>query len=103
MRNKRQVIQRLKTLESEIQSEGSLQARIAALNPRDREIYDRWKKASQEYWSKFKGDEAYRVLLGDIVPDTPEPALDYYITSKLHPKPDRNEVPYEAYMRMLES
>lgn len=101
MRNKRQVIERLRTLENEIQPEGSLQARISALNPRDRAIYDRWKKTNQEYWSQYEGKEMYEAFLIGITNESSEPKLPLFIAKQLYPRLQNDLSPYEAYQKIL--
>ncbi len=94
---------RLDRCEESLRPPGSFAARLHALHPEHKRIYEAWKTKRAAYWSLWKGEEPYRVLIGDICSLTPEPVLPSYVSNLLHPQPDPRLSPQEQYELLLES
>lgn len=94
---------RLDRCEKILRPPGSFAARLHALRPEDKRIYDAWKMKCVEYWSQWDGEEPYRVLIGDICPLASEPFLPFTISKQLFPPLNSKLSPQQQYEQLLES
>lgn len=97
---------RLNRVERKIFPPESVAAKIRALSPHDRAVYDDYKRKRAE-WSKSRpGELAYMDILADIDGETlnqPIPRLPQYIRNKIYPccKPELSA--QQHYMNLVES
>ena len=94
---------RLNRCEDILRPPGSFAARLHALCPEYRRIYEAWKMKQAEYWSQWSDEDPYRVLIGEICPLMPEPALPFYVQSELYPPVNSNLSAQKQYEQLLES
>ncbi len=94
---------RLNRCEEIFRPPGSFAARVHALSPEHKLIYESWKLKCAEYWAQWDIDDVYRVIIGDICSIMPEPKLPFIVKNKLFPMPDLKLSPQEQYEQLLES
>lgn len=102
MKHKTRLLKKLNTLQNTFTPEGSFAARLQSLSSEELSVYMDWKKRHDLYQAQFKGEDVYRLLLGQITTDKPAPHLRESIHDKLYPPRDPNVHPYEQYQRLLE-